>query len=211
MDTAASMAFPPDGRNFSRFLDHAMRRGLVPPNVGAAYKTTCLEVLPAALGPHWHAVDMTTVDVDELLERFQVERGRRLPPDVLKGYTSRLVGALELFRRFVRDNRPNPNSPDEPDPMTGPGRNEEPRRRSRRSTASAGAERLTYPFPLRSDVVVSICLPADLTVQESGRLARFLEALVVDDTGFATTARNGQASTAARRNGRRARPAAREG
>lgn len=91
----------PDGSGFPEFLDELMRRALVPPDVGAGYKVTCLEVLPAVFGQDWRLVDVTSLDVDQALEEFQLRRGRRLPAAGLKRYRTRLTGAFELFREFV--------------------------------------------------------------------------------------------------------------
>ncbi len=41
-------------------------------------------------------------------------------------------------------------------------------------------DRLTYPFPLREGVVVTVCLPVDMTKAESERLGRFIDCLAVE-------------------------------
>ena len=58
---------------------------------------------------------------------------------------------------------------------------EQPDNQARPSAAARGS--ITYPFPLRPDVVLSFELPADLTVHEAARIARFFNGLGIDDSG----------------------------
>lgn len=89
--------FPPTGEGLIACLDHAMQAGLVYPSVGANYKTTCLVLLPVALGRDWQAVDLTTLDPADLLDRFQTARGAELDAAGLATYSQRLAGALRLL------------------------------------------------------------------------------------------------------------------
>ena len=60
------------------------------------------------------------------------------------------------------------------------------------------SQELTYPFPLRPGVVVTLSLPTDLTSGESARLARFLDALAIDDGAAVNGSANGHGSATAR-------------
>ena len=44
----------------------------------------------------------------------------------------------------------------------------------------SGTQTITYPFPLRPGLVVSVTLPADMTKHEAGRLGAFLESLALE-------------------------------
>ena len=120
MDDGAQATFSHDGGGFILFLDHAMRRGLVAPNVGGNLKTTCTQVLPLALGPHWQAVDILTLDVDDVLARFQVEARRRLPPAALSKRKTELIEALGLFRTFIGKPGPETTLISSPTPVVAP-------------------------------------------------------------------------------------------
>jgi len=44
-----------------------------------------------------------------------------------------------------------------------------------------GTELVIYPFPLRSDCVVKLCLPKDLTRDEAEKLVKMVTALVMPE------------------------------
>lgn len=67
------------------------------------------------------------------------------------------------------------------------------------SSPPDSAETLTYPFPLRPGIVVRISLPANLTIEESKRLGRFLDALAVDARTAVRAGANGHRSATGRR------------
>lgn len=48
------------------------------------------------------------------------------------------------------------------------------------ATASHKRATITYPFPLRPDVLASVDLPADLTTREADRLVAFIKSLAMD-------------------------------
>jgi hypothetical protein len=204
---------------FEKFLDELMGRGLVNPGVAASYKVVCLEVLRAVFGPDWGRVDVTTLDVDHLLEAFQRRRGHQLPPKGVARYRTQLSEVFQLFRQFVHpevpDVPPDLPSPSPPDRLTGPpAAPVSPTRRGERKKVRRmpspppsrpdTSESLIYPFPLRPGLVISISLPTDLTTDESKRLARFLDALTVDAGAAVVAGTNGHRTAQDRAPRRRA-------
>jgi hypothetical protein len=216
--TRQGTTFPPTGAGLVAFVDHAMERGLVKPALGADYKTTVLEVLPLALGPTWDSATITELDVDAVMRQFQVARGTRLRAPGLSRYVERLTNAIELFRPYANlptamlatvDNHDVPVVADE-EAKHGPSSNglsahnsappppplELPPRE-----VPVTAERLTYPFPLRDAVIVTLCLPVDLTKAEARRLAKFLDCLAAEEAsppGSRGRARQGVVSARSR-------------
>jgi hypothetical protein len=65
----------------------------------------------------------------------------------------------------------------------------------RHDGSEEGVDTLTYPFPLRPGVVVTMRFPVDLTTEESRRLARFIESLTVEPVAAARPSKHvGRAS-----------------
>lgn len=177
------------GSGLMTFLDFAISKGYLKVPTGQAMKTACKEVLSATDGESWESVQIAALDIDDVLRRFETLRAMKFSTGSLGTYKSRFKKSMAMFNDF----RGNPSGwrPD----MKPRNRNTNPSARAAIPGLSApqgpmsshqpssSVSVITYPFPLREGVLVSLQLPADLTKREARRLSAFLESVAVEDVG----------------------------
>lgn len=182
------------GGGLVAFLDYAGDKGLLTHANANAIKVGVREVLLHTEGDDWESKDVRTLDVDDVLRRFEMKRATNYTPGSLKTYRSRFRNAMHLYRGFLQDPggwRPNkptrttaastarrrtseraegqPTAPQTPPPAV-----EEPHERP---------DMMTYPFPLRRDggvVFARLILPHDLTPKEATRIGEHIQTLAID-------------------------------
>lgn len=184
------------GAGLVAFLDYAIQKGYLKTATGQAMKTAVKEVLSATQGPdEWEAVDLTSLDEDDVLRRFETLRAMKFSAGSLSTYRGRYARAAAMFEEFraspstwrpsvkqrsrTKGNgastaaTPGPTgidggAPPTPAPQSGP-------------RPGHGSAIITYPFPLRQGVLASLELPPDLTRREAQRLVAFIESLAIED------------------------------
>jgi hypothetical protein len=178
-------------QDFIEFLDYLGQKGLVPSNTAVGRKAAAQKVF-AVLSSE-EALDMTKVDIDEVMHRFENLNRGKYTTDSLRSYQSRLRNSLQEFADFC-DN-----------PLSF-----KPKRRlkvvvktrpkvdstSDKGTVSAGEapkdEQLTtvnlpsaahvLPIALRPNLTVQIAgLPFDLTRPEAQKLANIILAHAIPE------------------------------
>jgi len=184
------------GAGLVAFLDYAIAKGYLKTATGQAMKTAVKEILSATQGPDgWETVDLTSLDEDDVLRRFETLRAMKFSAGSLSTYKGRYARAAAMFEEFraspstwrpsvkqrsrTKGNgastaaAPAPTGLDgaaspipTPHPAPHPGR---------------GSAIITYPFPLRQGVLASVELPPDLTRREAQRLVAFIESLAIED------------------------------
>jgi hypothetical protein len=190
------------GAGLVDFLDFAIQKGYLKLATGQAMKTAVKEVLSATQGADgWEAVDLTSLDEDDVLRRFETLRAMKFSAGSLSTYKGRYSRAASMFEEFRSSpstwrpsvkqrarskgiDAPSPVSPGAskadgatpstpaPTPAPAPAPATHPGR---------GSAIITYPFPLRQGVLASVELPPDLTSREAQRLIAFIESLAIDD------------------------------
>jgi hypothetical protein len=184
------------GAGLVAFLDYAIQKGYLKTATGQAMKTAVKEVLSATEGADgWETVDLTSLDEDDVLRRFETLRAMKFSAGSLstyKGRYSRAAAMFEEFRASPATWRPSvkqrsrtkgngaPTTAAPGSPKTDGGA------RSTPAPAPAphpghGSAIITYPFPLRQGVLASLELPPDLTRREAQRLVAFIESLAIED------------------------------
>jgi hypothetical protein len=190
---------PVDGTGAAlvQFLDYAIRYGLMKSATASSYKVAVKELLSATHGDAWESVDVLNMDLDDISQRFQTLRAMKFSPESLGTYRSRFRSAVAMYREYLsapdrstwrptmrqaratsnglakvrRDPDTTPATPTEvsvpaPVPATAPG---------------PPPRMITYPFPLRDGIIVSLLLPPDLTKREAKRLNGFIDSLAVEE------------------------------
>lgn len=184
----------PTGDGLIDFLDFAITKGYIKVATGQALKTACKEVLTATEGEGWGSTDLTKMDIEDTLRRFETLRAMKFSVGSLSTYKSRFTRSVQMFESFrtnpaawkpdvkqrSRSSRTTPTetlSPQTP----GPSKETTSAPVERILTTSHTSNVITYPFPLREGVLVSIQLPADVTHREAKRLASFIDSLAIDE------------------------------
>jgi len=176
-----------------KFLVNAGQKGWIKHNTASSLKGTCERVF-GTLDPE-ERVDVAKIDVDAVLGRF-ANKNSNVSSQSLRVYGSRIRSAVKLFTEAKanptgwkpptgRSARASSNGKGaegkttthaqkriRPEP-TGASSNEGP------AVLDGG---LSYPFPLRADVTITISnIPRDLRAPEVDRIAQFLKALAIGD------------------------------
>lgn len=183
-----------------KFLDTAGKKGWIKPATASSMKTTCVRVLGALDAEE--KVDVGKIDVDDALTRF-ANKNSDVASGSLGAYKSRIRSAIKMFSEA----KANPTGWKPPSSRgstaSGNGKAATPKTSSGKAKTAKGekahdahtppAQRnedvadalgrgLSYPFPLRADVTITISnIPRDLRATEVDRIAQFLKALAIGD------------------------------
>ena len=191
----------PNGKDLVAFFDYAASKGLMNTNWAATLKGATKSVLSTVEPDGWESLNIEAMDLDALIQRFERLRMGDLKPDSLNVYGKRTRNAVTAYREFLSS------------PSTwqyAGGRSVEPSARPARKTSkakpasegqgvlhalpTASEGLITYPYPLRPGMVLSIALPPDLSQKEAERLGGFLRSVAVDEQRALPPARHEQAS-----------------
>lgn len=198
------------GEGLIAFLTYTADKGLMNAGTAKAYRAAVREVL-GAVEDDWASVDVTTIDVDDVLRRFEVKSGMKYTPGSLKTYRSRFRNALVIYSEYMenpsswRPARSGPTPTRDRAPTASVMRESARGRAHQDTIARVVAEQLsygrddarptgtdggrpaamqTYPFPLRRDdevIFVALTLPADLTLKEVERISAHLRTLAIPE------------------------------
>jgi len=158
-------------------------------NTAGALRAACSQVLGVL--DNWEQIDVTSLDPDDVIRRFQNLRARDFNPESLNAYARRFKNAVESFLQYVKE--PSAWKPAmRPVKAQGEG-NGQPRGKRTQTPATERMEHeqpaietphvgglIEYPFPLRDNVVARLKLPRDISASEAKRLYGFMLALAVD-------------------------------
>jgi hypothetical protein len=173
-------------------IDHwswAAEKGVMNRNTAAGLRAACVQVLGVL--DDSDEVDVESLNIEELLTRFQNLRKQRFKPQVLEAYKRRFRNAVKSYKDYLENpgawkpatqdrssaatRRPRASDASVPSDGTSTGVG-----RPYASVAPVGSEE--YRFPLRPGVMARLTLPVDLTRDEAKRLKAFVDMLVVCDT-----------------------------
>jgi hypothetical protein len=170
-------------------IDHwswAADKGVMNRNTAAGLRAACVQVLGVVDDPA--QVEVATLDVDDLLTRFQNLRKQRFKPQVLETYKRRFRSAVKSYKEYLENpgtwkpvsqergsaverRQRAANAPTAQSSQT------EETTRPRASAVDTGSEE--YRLPLRPAVMARLILPVDLTADEARRVKAFVDMLVV--------------------------------
>jgi hypothetical protein len=156
-------------------------------NTAGSLRAASREVLGAIDPDGWEALDLTTIDIEDFVTRFERLRAGKYKPDSLLVYKSRFRSAVQMYTQYLENPSGWRYKPERPAAAR-----RKPAAAIVAAAATAGdaqtSERVSratiteYPFPLRQGMLVKLFLPVDLTRPEAKRLAAFIDALAVDST-----------------------------
>jgi hypothetical protein len=198
-------ADPNTGAGLIEFLDAAIEKGWFNVASVKALRTASLKILEVESG--WESVDLHTLDVDNLFERFRNLKRNAYSDDSMRVYKNRFGQALKMhLARLSGDANwkaygpaARISSPSKPPSNGGraakrsssaevtlihssPGAfPEDGEHASAQDAASGSVPLIRYPFPLRATVDVWLALPRDVTREEADRLSTFIRSLSRQD------------------------------
>ena len=172
------------GKSLVEHWDWAASKGVMNKNSAGALRAACTQVLGVL--DDWQNVDVTTIDADDVVQRFKNLRAKDFKPESLATYGNRFKKALSSYLEYTRD----------------PGAWKATRQRRTRAARANGdgaaaslpeseatpprtaesprAGLVDYPFPLRDGLTARLMLPRDLKTSEVKRLSAFMSTLTVD-------------------------------
>ncbi len=158
-------------------------------------KSAARQVFLLVDGDGFAGLDVTTLDVDGYLQRFEnVARAeKRYAPRSLSAYQSRFRRAIDAYRRHLADPSWRPRSLEQRARTSMTSGSNKEGLRDRNTPAGITRSQLdspsdppvpfvTYPFPLQSGEIARLHLPPQLDIGDAERLMAFIQALVVQGT-----------------------------
>lgn len=182
---------PYTGAGMIAFLDTAAAKGWFNINSAKALKTASTKILSVEGG--WEDVDLRSLDVDSLLERFRNLKHNEYNDETMRIYKTRFTQAIRMYVGRL-DNDPNWKSygPGSRAASTGPSNGKKKPAKTTSAILESVEESadsgqgsapvvkvglMEFPFPLRENLDVFLRLPRDLTKDEGSRLCGFIGSL----------------------------------
>jgi hypothetical protein len=170
------------------FLEYLAQKGLMAPATARARKAAVNTVL--GILDSQEAEDVTLLDLNDVMNRFQHLQGKDYTPESLRAYKGRLKSALDDFASYVenplafkpnvqgRERKPNSGK-------SAPTGSKNPPEKliiesSRSPIPNAGGPMASsiLPIPIRADLIVHVQgLPFDLTQAEAKKIAGVIQAM----------------------------------
>jgi hypothetical protein len=173
--------------DLAAFLDYVGSKGLMPKPTVQARKAAASQIL--GILSQDEAQDVTLIDIDAVMNRFNNLNGKGYTPDSLKTYKSRLTKALEDFESYLE----NPMA-FRPASAKRPARGQKEKPKAAGSAPSAPASHGSsppiaaapavniIPISIRADLTVHVQgIPFDMTAKEAQRIANVIIALANGD------------------------------
>lgn len=170
-----------------QLVDHwtwAAEKGVMNRNSALGMRAACSQVLSVL--DNWQEIDVTSLDIEDLLKRFKNLRARDFSPSSLNAYEKRFRNAIASFLDYVRNPSGWKPASRAPRKARENGDAHEKSEETPQKDPPAYAERseapglIEYPFPLRDKLVVRLMLPRDLTIAEAKRLHGFMNAVAIE-------------------------------
>jgi len=178
------------GRQLVDHWNWAAEKGLMNKNTASGRRSACVQVL--SIMDDWENVDVSELNVDDLLLRFQNLKKKDFRPNVLEVYKKRFKVALDSYLEYLRDpgNWRASSQERQVKAVVSNSKTHSKRLNARHTTiepdseessaAGASTGMTEYKFPLRSGIIVKLFLPVDLNALDVQRLSGFLNMLVVE-------------------------------
>jgi hypothetical protein len=172
------------------FLEYVAKKGLMAPGTARARKAAVSKVL--GILDDGEARDVTMIDLDEVMTRFQHLHGKNYTPDSLNTYKSRVGAALDDFASYVGNPlafKPNVQVRERKS-ATGKTSTGEPKKASQGMASETHQQSVPVatksmansilPIPIRADLTIHIQgLPFDLTEAEANKIASVVRAMAM--------------------------------
>lgn len=172
-----------------RFLGYVGEKGLVPPATASARRTAASKVLSVLSADE--AEDITHVDLDDVMSRFDNKNRHQFTPESLQAYRSRLKTALRDFQLYCENPvnfrpqgqvRTKQKSQTERQRVIAEPSKADNIIRHEAALANDLPNVSVLPIPLRQNLTVRIVgLPFDLTPGEAKKIANIIVAHATEE------------------------------
>ena len=152
---ASSDPEAPTGLELVAFIDSEVQAGRLQPDTANSRKSGVRGVLQANYGDAWEYAAVRLDQVAELVEKFVADASGEKGHGTISSYSSHYRRAVETYFE-----------------VRGAGRAVDGR--------PVSESLITHRFPLRTDLVVTFSLPADLSAGEAQRLSSLIQSLPID-------------------------------
>lgn len=181
------------------YLDSLVSKGRSRPGIVSPLKTAVTKVLEKTEGERWTAVDMTKIELDDVMARFKNLTMGDYNEASYQAYEARVKRALGWYMNFLenpgwfpkeRQRTREANNKGSQSDKRIDGQEHDMKNRSvgvttrsisvASSTEATKSDEIAYPFPLANGETARIFMPKGVTKADIKRLAVFLEALVIE-------------------------------
>jgi hypothetical protein len=171
--------------------EYLVAKGYAPASQVNNWKGALRTVFEVVDGDDYESVEITALDLDEYLARFQTLAisSQKYKAESVTAYKRRVRKAIEAFTFFLENDKPmsfapapkraKPASEDKP---AAPVMKLEPKPTEPPAMSSSQDGMIDFPFPLKNGRMATLRLPSRLTSDDVNRLSGFLRALQDDTT-----------------------------
>lgn len=177
------------GAGMDLFLEWAGRTGEINPNTSAALRSTSSKILSCS--EEAEATDVTRLDVEALLARFENLSRTKYSAGSLLTYKSRFRQSVAMYKAWLVNDpgwksAGKANSAKSKKPSSASARSRTGASRGTDASAesseepvavSSGVRMVAYDLPLRPDLLVRLTLPVDLNDDDAARISSFVKSL----------------------------------
>ncbi|MGH2923107.1 MAG: hypothetical protein ACRDKH_03630 [Solirubrobacterales bacterium] len=173
------------------FIDWLVEKGYATRAAVGPWKSASRQVFRIVEGEPYGGLDVSSLDPDEYMDRFEKLAAGQYKLESLASYRSRFRKAIEAYRGYLsekkipsfrvsptRKSRPKAKQSHKPARGSSLGRHPDTASTPERATSTAGLGLIEYPFPLNSGEVARLRLPAKLDAGDADRIAAFVQTLV---------------------------------
>lgn len=164
------------------FCDYMVEKGYATSNAMDAWKTATRKILSTVHGESYGETDLTNIEFEDLLQRFETLTLSDYKPDSRVAYARRMKNAVEAYLEFVETGQPpklrrptRTASGQKPNGQTHP--EQTPAAPPRRQPAG---ELIEFPFPLQTGEMARLHLPRRLRSEDATRLSAFIRTLQLE-------------------------------
>ena len=168
------------------FVDHwnwAGGKGLINQSTAQALTAACRRILEVQEG--WRKLDITTLDVEGSLLKFNNLKSKEFKPQSLKDYENRFRRAHKSYLSYIGDpagwsySKRRKTLTGRPKAAKGIDRMQGKDSKDVPDTPSCDSSQ-TYEYPFRSEFLARLEMPRDATTSEMDRLIAWARTLAVD-------------------------------
>jgi hypothetical protein len=177
------------------YLDYLTDKGIGPQGAVDPWKSATKAIFSTVEGADYADLDVSKIDADDYVSRFDNLARHKYKPDSLKAYHVRFKKALEAYARVLDDPNWKPAFRASPRRATtgngGNGAGVTPAKTQkttppvvetpeRTTPLPPSPDLLDYPFPLRGGQIAHLHLPANIDRADADRLAAYVRSLVME-------------------------------